>query len=108
MKKLSLDETWEKCLLMWRWIVRQRCPRNVNTLKEKWLDKNGFDYNIESDCFFCEYGNRYSSCFSCPGKKVERVFRCCNENYHYFRKPAAFLKKITELNKIRLAKKEKK
>ena len=109
MKKLNLDETWKKCLLMWRWIIRQPCPRNVLRLKEKWLKKNGFDYgDIESDCFFCDYANRYMGCFSCPGGKVEKNFSCCNYDYHYFYKPVAFLKKITELNKIRLAKKEKK
>lgn len=108
MKKLSLNETWEQCLKMWRWIVRQPCPRNVDSLKKKWLEKNEFTNYIDNDCFFCDYGNWYKGCNSCPGRKIDRGFDCCNDDYDYCYKPAAFLRKITELNEKRLTKKGKK
>ena len=109
MKKLTLNKTWEQCLKMWRWIVRQPCPRCVNELKEKWLEKNGFDFDeLENDCFFCDYATRYGGCeISCPGNIIDKNFCCGDYDYHFLRKPAAFLRKITELNKKRLARRKK-
>jgi len=107
MKKLSLNETWEQCLKMWRWIVRQPCPREVDALKIEWLEKNGFD-SIRAGCFFCEFTEKDKACSRCPGVKIDRYFKCWNEDYEWEEKPATFLRKITELNKIRLAKRSKK
>lgn len=107
MKRLTLNEIWEQCLKMWRWIVRQKCPRNVKNLKEEWLKRNGFkDDYPDSDCFFCEwdFSKGVDSCSYCPAKKVDENFYCGTAEYNYFRKSAAFLRKIIELNKIRLAK----
>lgn len=107
MKKLNLNETWEQCLKMWRWIVRQPCPRNIYTLKDTWLKEHGFGNNfLYNDCFFCDYN--CVSCKKCPGYKVDRDFHCENYEYNYSAKPTAFLRKITELNKKRLSKKAKK
>lgn len=105
---MNLNKTWEQCLKMWRWIVRQPCPRHIGSLKWEWLKENGFR-DIESECFFCEYDNKSikpDACKNCPGYKIDKKFGCCNDDYHYYHKPAAFLRKITELNKIRLAKKK--
>ena len=105
MKRLTLDQTWEQCLKMWRWIVRQPCPRDVDALKTQWLEKNGFNY-VQAGCFFCEFTQKDEACSRCPGAKVDRDFRCWDEDYEWEEKPAAFLREITELNKIRLTKKK--
>ena len=102
MKKLTLDKTWEQCLIMWQWIVRQPCPRDISWLKQKWLKKYGFN-DICCDCFFCEHDN-HRTCTCCPGYKVDKNFNCGNKEYDYHSKPAAFLRKLNELNKKRLAK----
>lgn len=105
---MTRNETWEQCLKMWRWIVRQPCPRNVYDLKREWTRKNGFGDDMIAACFFCEYNaqrNGDGNCSQCPGRKVDKNFCCENYDYDYSVKPAAFLRKITKLNKIRLAKK---
>lgn len=110
MKTLTLDETWVECLKMWRWIVRQPCPRNVKALKVEWITAHGFA-GISHACFFCEYseyGRGWQGCVKghCPAKLVDRKFTCaCDPDYNYEEKPAAFLRKITALYKIYLAKK---
>lgn len=111
MKKLSLDKTWFYCLKMWRWIARQIKAHpysSVEVLKTKWLEKNGFK-SVISGCFFCAYGTRWSAaCLNCPAKKVDRDFHCFgHREYHYCKKPIAFLKEITRLNRIRLKHKKK-
>lgn len=107
MKKLNLNETWEQCLKMWRWIVRQLCPKDIDVLKAIWLEKNGF-IDIVDDCFFCEYANQHKGCESCPDYRIDKTFGCCEDDYHFCYKPAAFLRKINELNEKRLAKKRRK
>ena len=109
MKKLTLDETWKQCLKMWRWIVRQLRERpyaNIGSLKREWLDSHGFgDVALDSDCFFCEWAD--GDCGKCPGVKVRKDFECMDTDYDFANEPAAFLREITRLNKIRLAKKRK-
>ena len=43
---ISLDRTWELCLEMWEYIAKMWLDPNneddVLTLKEKWLNKNGY------------------------------------------------------------------
>lgn len=106
MIELTLDETWEKCLKMWRWIVKQiklHPYSNVEVLKRKWLKKYGFG-KIYNDCFFCDYTFKHASieCDKCPAFLVDRYFHCTSNEYCWEKKPAEFLKKITELNKQRL------
>ena len=112
--KLTLDKTWDECLKMWRWIVRQSCPRDdIGELKRRYIEKKELP-DIFCGCFFCEYNvtrrkkasKRLSGgCCFCPARKIDKDFLCDNNNYNYAAKPAAFLRKITELNKIRLKKK---
>ena len=126
MKKLTLDQTWEQCLKMWKWISRQCkgkskrwCGNNTNKLKHLWLKKHKFDsVDICQACFFCDYTtvkleDSYD-CRKCPGKKVDSEF-CCRHNdvsdwnsevffRHY---PRLFYAKLKELNKIRLERKNK-
>ena len=108
MKKLSLDETWKNCLKMWRWIAKEKKANSrlwVNVLKRKWLLRHNFSGPIRSHCFFCEYA--VQDCIQCPARKIDRDFWCMNSEYHHRRRPADFLREITCLNKIRLAKKKK-
>ena len=118
MKRLTLDQTWEQCLAMWKWISRQClgknmfwCKRNVSRLKRQWLKANGFeDEAIDHDCFLCEYdeqrrGANDCGCPACPAKKIDDNFECCNEEYEYESRPRKFYAELKRLNKIRLAKK---
>ncbi len=109
MKKLTLNETWEQCLAMWKWISR-RCLnslKDVNDLKKEWLKVNGFT-RIHHDCFFCHKCPRSTHnaehC-GCPAKKIDKKFDCFNYDYGYREQPRKFYAKLKELNKIRLAKK---
>ena len=118
MKKLTLDETWELCLEIWRWVVREKKKRpevDVWDLKLEWLAKFRPNDRLECECYFCEYaGHRVSGDMcrngwvGCPGKLVHRQFDCCAESYHFESRPAAFLRKLESLNKKRLAAKKEK
>ncbi len=110
MKKLTLNETWKLCLKMWKWIAAEskKLPgSSTPALKIQWVCMNGFSVDeICGNCFFCEYDDELNrTCEFCPGKKVDRSFDCCNSNYNYSSKPAAFYKELCRLNKIRSAKK---
>ncbi len=126
MKKLTLDQTWEQCLAMWKWVSRQClgksvqwCEKEVDDLKDKWLEENGLqNCHISQDCFFCDYttpkGQDGFDCFRCPGKKVDSSFTClncpdfeCDCGAFFASHPRKFYAKLKELNKIRLAKKQK-
>lgn len=108
MKKLTLDETWDLCLKMFKWISRQQ--GDVGELKSQWLRKHGFvPASIDSNCFFCEYHHTHKrkdwgKC-NCPARKIDKDFDCKSAKYDYTTKPRAFYKKLVALNKIRLAKK---
>lgn len=113
MKRLTLDETWEQCLAMWKWISRQ-CKNKkrpqisfIQDLKKEWLVKNGIEpYELNHDCFFCEHDRNYRGlCFSCPAKKIDAKFHCDNTGNSWTTEPRKFYAKLKELNKIRLAKK---
>ncbi len=122
MKKLNLNETWEKCLDgMWKWVierVRVGDVRNVDELKGDWLDDNNFEDYIEYDCFFCDYAKTHLSkkpfnpnrlscyCESCPAVKIDKTFDCLANEYHYARNPIKFYKELVRLNKIRLTRKK--
>lgn len=118
MKRLTLDETWEQCLAMWKWISRRvgmSDDRDVEDLKMAWLLLNGYvlensdgNKGACNDCFFCEYDNQRpgksinNDCF-CPGRKVDKDFSCHNREYNHSDKPRAFYAELKRLNKIRLA-----
>ena len=103
---MNLNEIWINCIAMWTWIVEQiknGSKLSIDKLKEIWLKEHGFK-DIIDDCFFCGYDfdNDNGDCFKCPGVLVDPEFSCLDTNYHYRHHPADFLKRITELNKIRL------
>ena len=118
MKRLTIDQTWEQCLAMWKWISRQClgkdrswCPDNIERLKREWLEKNGFG-TLDHLCFFCEYrvlstpaNCGISVCNYCPGRKVDMSFSCTNIDHSYESRPRLFYTELKRLNKIRLAKK---
>ncbi len=111
-KKLTLEQTWTLCLQMWKWIVEQvqKDPDvNVDDLKEKWLEKHGWedDDELEGNCFFCEWGNQQGdpSCDSCPAKRIDKTFDCRTDNYHFIYRPIDFYQEVVALNKIRKARK---
>ena len=113
MKRLTLDQTWEQCLAMWKWISRQClgkswqwCTTNVARLKREWLEAHGIlSGEIDHNCFFCEYDlKRRDMCANCPAQRVDDSFRCNKKAYSHERRPRLFYAKLKELNKIRLAK----
>ena len=108
---MTLNESWERCLKMWRWIgaqIRNGDVCSVDVLKEDYIEI--FDPGAEGTCYFCEYDTEHCNeegCSQCPGRLVDLLFYCDKEGYHYWREPLAFLAKIEELNKIRLSGEEK-
>ena len=120
-KRLTIDETWELCLKMWKWIAdevtamgKQFNPNStVESLKSKWLEENGYNRTrINHRCFLCEYDDQYTddldhiyACRACPARLVDSDFSCGNIEYEYDVQPLKFYAKLVELNKIRLAKK---
>ncbi len=109
MKKLTLDETWKLCLSMWRWIAKQLRANDslgIEALKKKWLKQHGYR-NVQLDCFFCEYAKRgweegMGGCGECPGKKVDKLFKCGHADYDWAKRDGGFYNKINSLNKKRL------
>lgn len=113
---MNLNETWKLCLSMWRWIAKERRKDNtkdVNLLKEEWLQKHGFKESlVKCSCFFCEYSNIHKArvkvtgggCRTCPGTKVDRAFDCMDFDYHFYNHPIAFYNKLHSLNRKRIAK----
>ncbi len=119
MKKLTLDQTWSRCLAMWRWIGRQvkagSSGVGLLSLKQMWLCDNHADEHPMNDCYFCEWArshsfepatNRKAKCSACPAAAVDPKFYCMSEAYDYLDRPAAFLRKLEELNAKRLAAKK--
>ena len=112
MKRLTLDETWEQCLLQRKYIADNADDfSDEDELKEKWLADNGFP-KMKENCFFCEYNEQNNpdeepnDCEFCPGKLIEAEFHCeLVDEYNHWSCPIAFYAKLKELNKIRLAKK---
>ena len=98
---MTLNQTWVLCLRMWQWIAKEWEKGNsVDKMKERWLEKNGYDIDIVLDCFFCDYAN--GNCKKCPGVLVDPKFFCHNDSkYHYYYKPKAFYKELLRLNRIR-------
>jgi len=109
-RKRTPEQTWSKCIRMWRWIVAQIVKNpdaDVVDLKCQWFSKHDPYATVAADCYFCEWVLRYSHgnnmCHSCPAYLVDKDFHCGNPAYNYEIKPAAFLAKIEELNKRRKA-----
>jgi len=105
--KMTLDECWENCEAMWKWIAEVWQPSDdIDDLKRKWLVEHGLS-GIVGGCFFCEWNETVTleSCDGCPGKMVDPGFDCGNKQYHYVNRPVEFYNEIVRLNKIRLGQK---
>ena len=120
MKRLTIDQTWEQCLKMWKWISRRCkgrdtlwCLRNVGILKIEWLAERGIvEDEIFGDCFFCEYrahshGKKINGDCFCPARKIDEDFMCMDTPYGYAEAPRLFYAELKRLNKIRLERKKK-
>lgn len=110
MKKRTLNQTWVLCLRMWRSISKAwpKTTRTVSTLKVNWLTENGFNgfgYEVEANCFFCQYATGDIGCHSCPGRLVNPDFDCNADDYNFDSNPPAFYKELLRLNRIRKGKK---
>jgi len=109
-KPLSLDETWDECLKMWKWIsenYRFFASPFFNTEKAKDYYLTNIRKAIKkpnADCFFCDYVDQeyreggLSKCSSCPGRLVDDKFHCVDELYSYTNHPVKFYKKLVSLN----------
>ena len=122
--ELTLEETWQLCIKMWKWIVAEwekleerpveEVEIWVNGKKSLWLESNGYgDVDIDSDCFFCEWVKKHTTdkirnCVSdklCPGCMVDKNFSCYKAGWDS--DPPRFLKEIMRLDKIRKARMKK-
>lgn len=119
--QFTLDETWELCLRMWKWIAEHYDPRDKNNdgsdcvdrLKDVWLEENGYgDTNLKHECFFCQYaseeeeiliridGKEGRRCPTCPARAMCSTFHCENyTSYCWHDKPKKFYKKLVMLYK---------
>ena len=101
---LTLDEMWNRCLAMWRWIVAQieaGSDLQVTTLKTEWLKANDPDAMLSSECYFCQWVCEHPSlmtCSGCPGTLVDPQFDCTDPDYHWREHPQRFLVTLEELN----------
>ena len=104
--KLTLDQAWELCLEMWPDVVREwkNGEKSVKTIKDEWLDRHGW-VGVDHNCFFCErcrdQTHNGKDCTRCPGKQIDKDFRCVFTDYDYDDHPDLFLAEIRRLNKIR-------
>ena len=123
MKQFTIDEAWELCLVMWKWISG-KCEGDdyqedseddpdyspVEKLKTEWLKGHGYEYgDIEQECFLCHASNDggYYQCNGCPAGSFDAGFDCLNNAYNFSVHPKSFYTKLKELNKIKLERKVK-
>lgn len=116
MKKLTLNQTWRKCLKMWKWIVENlNKDEDVDELKDRYVEeKLKGDVDIYNGCYFCDWNSQQGiytdpldslpACSQCPGVLVSPKFRCEGKSYCWHTKPRAFYRKLLELDKKRKAK----
>ena len=105
-RKLSLDETWRRCLKMWKWIVENSDNDDVPCLKKRYFQENRRFKEPEELCYFCEYDEHHYkkiTCETCPGRMIDESFDCCDSDYYYKDRPKVFYKKLLELDKKRRA-----
>lgn len=105
---MTLDETWELCLQMWKWIAEEWKPgKSVHRLKAEWLERHGHTISLTADdCFFCQYAQAHKGCYkSCPGELIENGWGCTTVEHNYETRPKEFYVELVRLNTIRLEKK---
>ncbi len=115
MKKLTLAQTWRKCLRMWKWVAENEAGENGSErLKEMWLNRHE-PRALEHNCYFCQYAaERFEErpyewredtvetyCRYCPARLVARRFQCEDTPHDWIHNPRAFYRKLVELNKKR-------
>lgn len=110
MKKLTLNQAWNRCLAMWKWIdkqVQKGTDLGVEELKAQWIKTQQGKYvinDLNGNCFFCEYASQQSElydCGPCPGRLADKRFSCTEPSYNYEYKPRKFYKKLLKLDKKR-------
>lgn len=116
MKRLTLRKTWQLCMRMWEWIdaeLRKNSNLNVSKLKRLWLEKHRYTVRNQPEfsCFFCEFAKQNNGllikrkiicrhlCPQCPGKLINRWFRCELISYDWRLHPHKFYQKLLKLNK---------
>lgn len=112
MKKLTLNQSWKRCLRMWKWVIEHLEEFNgeVFDAKVAWIKQYFFNEGLKENCFFCEYNEQQEGsgegkcvfCSQCPGKLVNRRFDCGNVSYHWYYNPIKFYEKLLQLNAKRL------
>lgn len=107
-RKLSLEQTWQKCMKMWKEMIEKHWERGMSggILKAIYFENHPKMDIPSHKCFFCDYGERHSDyecdeCDECPGRFINKGFNCCSTSYHYRHKPKAFYRKLLELDKKR-------
>lgn len=97
----TLDEIWDSCLKLWKYIANSKKRINVSTLKKEWFVKNDLqNIDIMNYCYFCEYSE--GDCGKCPAVLVDSTFDCMCDEYSCFYERKKFYAKLKELNKKRL------
>ncbi len=103
--KLSLEQTWQKCMKMWKEMIEKHWIRGMSgcTLKDIYFTNHPRMITKPTDtCYFCDYAERKDGCYkSCPGILVDKNFACTDTSYHYDYKPKAFYRKLVALDKKR-------
>jgi len=103
MEIMTIDECWENCLAMWKWIANERrngSKVHVGILKREWCKIHNFD-NVHLDCFFCEFA--LGQCSKCPACQIEPDFTCGFRGANYLGKPIGFYECLVKLNEKRCA-----
>ena len=81
MKRLTVDQTWEQCLAMYKDVygrIGTPSEDTVKVMKIQWLNSENYEEFPEDTCFFCEYENHHITpmsqlsrgtvgCPGCPG-----------------------------------------
>lgn len=108
--RMTLDETWNRCLVMWKYVAeesKKENPTHPGTLKEEWLKKRQYKKMPKFNCFFCEYTIKDIwapvNCSKCPGRLVNRKFQCeTHKTYHWMDNPVGFYNELVSLNRKQL------
>ena len=105
--KLSLEQTWTKCLKMWKWIAENDFICGEDGKRAYFREHPRLKVPDKSDCYFCDYTTQtIEVCRGCPGALVENGWRCTYKNFSYNANPKKFYQELLRLNKKRKASKK--
>ncbi len=111
MEKLSIDETWRRCMDMWQFIAEQLkngSEESSGVLKERWLRSYYPDDDLKYDCYFCEAAKKISfedhkcMCIGCPAREIDPTFDCDNGDNSWHLNGIGFYNTLCDLNQKRL------